>query len=109
RRAAAGACFSGELRTPAFRTDSSPLFGGFHENVDLLQVVQGLFVRPQGVDARFDRFVLTRRRDLEMLGEARREGSCHPTRRIVLKGLVWLSGHGRFEWRLDDEGDPSTP
>ncbi len=51
--------------------DTSPLSGGFHENVHLLQVLHRISVRSQGVDTRYDRFVLTRRGDLEMLGETR--------------------------------------
>src|SRR5918993_578756 len=93
---------------PGASPDTSPLSGGFPERVDLLQVLQRLSARSQGVDARCDRFVLTRRRELEMLGEARPDGSCYHARPIVRKGTVWLSGHGRFEWRFDDAGDRTT-
>jgi hypothetical protein len=88
--------------------DTGPLSGGLGENVDLLQVLQRLSVRSQGVDTSYDRFVLAWRRDLEMLGEARRDGSCYHTRGIVRKRPVWSFSHGLFERRFDNAGDRST-
>src|SRR5262245_9119228 len=89
--------------------DASPLSCGLHQNVDLLQVLQRLSARLQRIDASYDRGVLTRRRDLQMLGKARRDGRCHHARRVVINGLVWLLDRGRFEWGLADSGDGDCP
>ena len=85
--------------------DTSVLSGGFYENVDILQVLQRVALRSQSVDSSYDRFVLTRRRNLEMLGKARPDGRCHHTRRIVRESLLWSFSHSPFEWRLDDAGE----